>query len=388
MFKKGLALGNGPAKLLIVGLTAAGLLAGCSSQKNGGQQAAVVPVKAMQVVQKDTPVIYEFVGEVEATDQVQIQAKVSGMVVEKMISGGARVTRGQPLFRIDRRTYESDVYSKKGSLAQAQANLTNAQRNLQRAQTLYDKDAIAQAQLDQYVAQEAEAQAQLDAASGSLRISEANLDDTLIVSPLEGRIDTKDVSVGTYIQAGNTVLTTVSNLDPIRVKFSISENEYLAVARQPRMEGEMDGKTPVHLILSDGSAYGMTGYITQVDRGISQQTGTLTLKAVFDNPQLLLMPGMFARTQVVGDVRKDALLVPQRALQEILGKHFITVAGDGDKAERRPVKVGPKIGNMVIIEDGLNAGDRVVVEGFQKAQPGAALKVTMITAEEIAADKK
>ncbi|HWR39869.1 MAG TPA: efflux RND transporter periplasmic adaptor subunit [Patescibacteria group bacterium] len=376
-----------PMRVLMIGVVVAGLLAGCGGKKNAGQQATVVPVKAMQVVQKDTPVVYEFVGEIEAKDQVQIQSKVSGMVVDKMISGGASVQQGQPLFQIDRRTYEGDVLSKQGALAQAQAALTNAKRDLLRARVLYAKDAIAQAQLDQYVMAEAESQAQVEAASGALRISEANLADTLIVSPLEGRIDTKDVSIGTYIQMGNTVLTTVSDLDPVRVKFSISENDYLAVARTARNRGEKDEETLVTLILGDGSKYGITGHVEQVDRGISQQTGTLTLKAIFANPQFLLMPGMFARTQVVGDVRKGALLIPQRALQEMLGKNFVTVVAEGDKAERRSVKTGPKIGNMIIIEEGLNSGERVVVEGFQKAQPGTALKVTMMTEEEIAANK-
>jgi membrane fusion protein (multidrug efflux system) len=189
------------------------------------------------------------------------------------------------------------------------------------------------------------------------------------------------VSVGNYIQAGQTIVATVSTVDPVRVKFTMSENEYLKFARK--------GLTPtewgqdVKLMLSDGTEYALPGQVEQVDRGLAQQTGTLTLKATFGNPQNLLVPGMFARVVAIGETRKAALLIPQRAIQDLLGRTFVTVVGEGDKAESRPIKVGPKVGNLLVVEEGLSPQDRVVVEGFAKAQPGMPLKVTMINVNEL-----
>ena len=137
------------------------------------------------------------------------------------------------------------------------------------------------------------------------------------------------------------------------------------------------------LILSDGSRYPLAGKIEQVGRGLTQDTGTLTMKAVFENPQKLLMPGMFARIQAPGELRQKALLIPQRAVQQLLGKTFVTIVAEGDKSEMRPVKMGPRVGNLWVVEEGLTASDRIVVEGFVKAPPGTLLKITMITSADL-----
>lgn len=353
------------------------LLSGCGSQNpKGGAQA--VEVKAMQVIKRDTPVTYGFVGQVIAKDEVQIRAKVSGNIVAKMVAGGATVQEGQPLFQIDRRQYEASLLSAQAQVAQSQSTLSQARRDRERYERLASQGAVAQQLLDNAVTTEQQNESVVDANQAKAALAADDLSDTQIVSPLSGRIDVKDLSLGSFVQAGSTVLATVSSVDPIFVQFSMSENEYLQFAKLDRGASPAEWFGDLTLILSDGSKYPLTGKVEQVDRGMAQSTGTLTLKATFSNPQRLLVPGMFARVTAQAEIRKGALLIPQRAVQQILGKTFVTVVGEGDKAESRPVRMGAQIGSWWMVEEGLTVDDRVVVDGFQKAQPGTPLKVTML----------
>lgn len=359
--------------LLVVVMMAA---AGCSKQQQApGQQA--VEVKAMQVLQKDTMVNHEFVGQVEAKDEVQVKANVSGNIIEKYVKGGDMVRKGQPLFRIDPRQYESSRLDYQAQLADSEANLSRVRKDVQRYKVLAANNAIAQQSLDNILVEEEQAQAKVEAVQARLRQAMNDTQDTVVVSPLDGKVDIKDLSAGNYVQAGQTVLATISSTDAVRVKFSMSENEYLKLA------GATGWGENVKLLLSDGREYPVAGRVEQVDRGVAQETGTISMKASFENPQKLLIPGMFARVVGQGEVRPGALLVPQRAVQELLGKTFVTVVGTEDKAESKPVKMGPKIGNLWLVEEGLTANDRVVVEGAAKAQPGAALKVVMVSLEDL-----
>lgn len=352
------------------------LVTGCSKQQAARPQ-QTVSVKAMQVIQQDTPVTYEFVGEVEAKDEVQIKAKVSGNIVEKMVNGGDIVQKGQALFRIDSRQYAASSLNNQAQLAEAEAALSRTRRDVARYKQLAAQNAVAQQVLDNILAEEEQAEARVTASRARLQQADVDLDDTLVVAPLSGKVDIKDLSVGNYVQAGQTVLATVSSADPVRVKFSMSENEYLRFARMGQGTNTDWGQN-LKLVLSDGSQYPLTGRVEQVDRVLAQQTGTLTLKAAFPNPEKLLVPGMFARLQAVGETRQGALLIPQRAVQELMGKTFVTVVAEGDKAETKVVKMGPRVGSLWVVEEGLTVQDRVVVEGLVKTQPGTQLQVTMI----------
>ncbi len=368
---------------ILTAFLATSLLSGCG-QKQAGGPPQTVQVKAMQVIQKDTPVSYEFVGQVAAQNEVKVQARVSGNIVAKMVAGGATVYKGQPLFTIDRRQYDTALLNRQAQAAQAQASLSQARRDLVRYQSLYAQQAIPQQTLDNSVAQTQQFQAQVDANQALVQQAQLDLSDTVITSPLDGRIDIQDLSVGSYVQAGTTILATVSSVDPINVLFSISENEYIQYSKvaDAQKDNTNFGKD-LELVLSDGSIYPLQGRIDQVNRSLSQETGTLSIKALFDNPQHLLVPGMFARVRAKGEIRTGALLVPQRAIQELLGKNFVTIVGAEDKAESRPVKLGPKVGNMVVIEEGLSASDKVIVEGFIKTPPGTPLQVVMMQPEEL-----
>ena len=374
------------APLVAVALMAA-LVAGCGA-KEAARPAQALEVKAMQVVKRDTAVDYEFVGQVVAKSEVQLRAKVSGNVVAKMVDGGATVAAGQPLFQIDRRQYEAALLTARATLAQSEATLANSRLDNIRYQKLAEQNAISKQALDTQTSLMQQNAAVVAANQARVAQAENDLADTLIVAPFAGRIDTKDLAVGSFVTAGSTVLATVSTLDPVLVQFSMSENEYLAFTKLGRGNTPEQWGTDLKLLLSDGSRYPLPGRIEQVDRGLGQDTGALTMKAIFANPEKLLIPSMFARIVVQGEMRPGALLIPQRAVQQMLGKTFVTVAAEGDKAETRPVKMGPRIGQMWIVEEGLAEGERVVVEGFAKAQPGMPLKVAMMAPEDLSRQKQ
>jgi len=363
-------------------LISAVLMSGCSKQGAKPPQQAV-EVKVIQVIMKDTPISYEFVGAVEAKNEVQIRAKVSGNIVAKMVTGGAAVSEGQPLFRIDSRQYNSALLTNQATAAQSEALLANARKDVGRYNRLASQGAIAQQTLDNAVAVEQQNSAATDANWAKVQQAENDIQDTLILSPLNGRIDVNDLSIGSFVTAGSTIMATISSVDPVMVKFSMSENEYLQFAKNNQGTPPTEWGRNLQLILSDGSTYPITGQIEQVDKGLGSGTGTLSFKASFANPNKLLVPGMFARISVQSEVRSGAFLIPQRAVQQMLDKTLVTVVGEGDKTETRTVKMGTKIGNMWVVNEGLTANDRVVVEGFLKTPPGTPVTVIMIGPDDL-----
>jgi membrane fusion protein (multidrug efflux system) len=366
----------------LIGFTAVrgGLFGKTQSAKN--PQAG--EVKAMQVIQRDTPINYEFVGKVMSKDEIKIMSKVSGNIVAKMVKGGDTVYKGQPLFKIDNKQYISAIKNARATLAKSQATLNNSQRQVERYRKLAAIGGVSQETLDSYETQAEENAATVEADRASLQQAIEDEQDTLIVSPVDGRIDVNDLSLGYYVVTGSTTMATVSSLDPICVQFSMSENEYIKLISQG--QGSLPGTfgdNNLKLVLSDGSEYSLKGQIEQIDKGMSDTTGTITIKAFFSNPQKFLTPGMFAKIVAQGEVHRGALLVPQRAVKEMLDSTFVTVVTGDNKAESRQVKMGEKVGNLWIVEEGLMANDVVVVEGVDKAKQGAELKITMMVPDEL-----
>ena len=355
------------------------------SKSQSVQAAQTVAVKAMEVVKKDVPITYEFVGQVKAKSEVKIMSKVSGNIVEKMVKGGDKVYKGQTLFRIDNKQYVSLINSARAALNKSRATLNNTERNVDRYQKLASVDGIDQKTVDTYVSQAEEDRASVEANQASLQEAIDNERDTLIISPIDGRIDVNDVSLGYYVAAGSTTMATVSSVDPIWVQFTMSENEYLKFLHSGG-NGELPAFFRDHLTLtlSDGVSYPLIGHVEQIDKGINETTGTITLKAAFDNPQNLLAPGMFAKIVAQGEVRQGALLIPQKAVKELLDKTIVTIVTEDNKAESRQVKMGEKIGDMWLVEDGLTGNERVVIEGTDKVKQGVELTVTMIQPDNIA----
>ena len=368
--------------MLALALAASALLAGCGGQK---QQAAggAAQVKAMKVLQQDTPVVSEYAGQIAGKDEVKVQSKVSGRVVEKYFHGGDFVQAGQPLYRIDSRQYESAVLQAQATLAQSQATLANAQTDLGRDQELLASDAISEQQV---TTQQANVNAYSAAAAANqalLQKAQQDLSDTVVYAPMSGQVSVDDVAVGTFATAGNTNLVTIGTTDPVFVTFSISETEYLKFRNiQQRQSGSGNGIT-VAIKLSDGTTYPLDGRIVQADRALTQNSGTLTVKALFGNPDGLLLPGMFARVKLTGETVPNAILVPQRAVQQLLDKTFVMVVGADGKSEARKIELGQQVGSYYIVKSGLSAEDTVVVEGLSSLTEGKELAVTMVTPEDM-----
>lgn len=376
---------NKKTKALMIGvslaLSSSLFVAGCGSKQQAAQQQGT-QVKAMQVIQQDTPLTSEFAGQIVGKDEVKVQSKVSGRIVEKYVQGGQYVEAGQPLYKIDSRQYESAVLQANATLAQSEANLSNAQEDLARYQQLLGSDAIAQQKVANQQASVNAYNAAAAANAALLRKAQQDLDDTVVYAPISGQLAVDDVAIGTFASAGNTNLVTIGTSDPVYAQFSISETDYLKFANIAAANG--NGVSPdVSITLSDGTVYPLDGKIVESDRALSQNTGTLTLKALFGNPDGLLLPGMFARVRLTGEVVPDAILVPQRAVQQLLGKSFVMVVDENGKSEARTVTLGDKVGSYYIVKDGLTAADLVVVEGLSNLREGVDLNVTTVTADDM-----
>lgn len=370
------------ALVLALALAASALLTGCGGQK---QQAAggAAQVKAMKVLQQDTPVVSEYAGQIAGKDEVKVQSKVSGRVVEKYFHGGDFVQAGQPLYRIDSRQYESAVLQAQATLAQSQATLANAQTDLGRDQELLASDAISEQQV---TTQQANVNAYSAAAAANqalLQKAQQDLSDTVVYAPMSGQVSVDDVAVGTFATAGNTNLVTIGTTDPVFVTFSISETEYLKFRNIQQMQNGSGNGITVAIKLSDGTTYPLDGRIVQADRALTQNSGTLTVKALFGNPDGLLLPGMFARVKLTGETVPNAILVPQRAVQQLLDKTFVMVIGADGKSEARKIELGQQVGSYYIVKSGLSAEDTVIVEGLSSLTEGKDLAVTMVTPEDM-----
>ena len=368
--------------ILVAAIFALGtLLSGCGADKKAGG-ARPTTVKAMNVLRQDTPLMHVYAGQIMGTDEVKIQSRVSGSIVEKYIVGGQSVVAGQPLYRIDSRQYESALLQAQAVLAQSEATLGNARTDLARYQQLYASAAVSEQTLSTQQAQVNAYEAAVAANAALVRQAQENLDDTVIYAPMSGQLSVDDVAMGTFVSAGTTTLVSMGTSNPIFAQFSLSENEYLDLVEQAAKTGGI-GATIVELTLSNGSKYPIIGHIVTSDRALAAQTGTLTVKALFDNPDGLLLPGMFARVSLIGDVIPNAVLVPERAVQQLLGKSFVMLVGSDNKAVARTITLGDKIGSYYVVKDGLDSSDIVVVEGLTTLQEGGDLAVTMVTADEM-----
>lgn len=365
---------------------ASALLTGCGGDEEAGApEARPVQVKVMQALRQDTPLSLEYAGQVKGVNDVIVKARVSGNIIDKMANGGDYVQAGQPLFRIDSRQYESQLFTAQANYGQAMANLNIAKVDLARYEQLLKAEAISQQVYDNQLASVDALDAAAGAAAAQVKLAQENLDDTVIYAPMPGKLAVDDVSVGTYAVAGNTPLVTIGVDDPIFVQFSLSENEYLRYANMDRQADTNLANVEVHVSLSDGTVYPIPGHIVQIDRSINDNSGSVLVKAVFDNPEGLLVPGMFARAKIVGDVAKSAVLVPQRAVQQLLGKSFVMVV-DGDKSKAVNIELGEKVGSYYIVTKGLVGAEEIVVEGLTTLAEGMPLQITRVTPNDMGFD--
>ncbi len=378
-------------------ILSATIFTGCGDggQKQA-QQAPAQPVKVMKVVQRNTPLSSEYAGQMVGTEEVKVQSKVSGNIVEKFVRGGEYVEAGQLLFKIDSRQYESAVLRAQADLAQAEsvlqqsiATYNNSLVDLQRNEQLLKEAAIAEqvvtTQASVVRANEATCaanEAAIYACQAALKTAQENLDDTVIYSPMSGKLGIDDVAVGTFASPGVTTLVTIGSIDPIFVQFSISEAEYLKFLNVQSMQTDRR-PIDVSITLTDGKEYPYTGRIVETDRELANNTGSLIMKAIFPNPNGALIPGMFARVRLTGETIPNAILVPQRAVQQLLGKSFVMVVGKENKSEARNVELSHQVGSYYVVTSGLTPQDTVVVEGLTNLREGVELAPTTVTAGEM-----
>lgn len=364
--------------IIVAAIMTSILLAGCGSKQS--MQGNMTQVKTMKVLRQDTPITYDYAGSIKSKDEVKVQAKVSGVVVEKYVKGGEQVRAGQALYKIDSRQYESSLLSAQATLAQAEATLNNAQKDLARDAQLYADEAVSEQTYTTKQSNVASYQAAAAADAALVKKAQENLDDTVVYAPIDGKLAVDDAAVGTYVTAGSTTLVTIGSSSPVYVQFSVSENEYLQMIASSQQNGNMDN---IQLSLSDGKTYELPGQMAAADRAMADNTGTLTLKAIFDNPSGMLLPGMFARVRFIGETIPNAMLVPQRAVQQLLNKSFVMVVGSDGKSVSKSVELGQKVGSYYVVKSGLNADDEVVVEGLSSLQEGMDLNVIPVTAEQM-----
>lgn len=374
---------HGATLLLVPVLALLLVLAGCKQAQ--APQMPPMPVKVMKVAPTDLPLYRDYPGQVSGSEEAQLRARVGGVLVAQHFEDGQWVRRGQKLFSIDPREALAQQAAADAQLAQAQANLARAQQDVARYGPLVKENAISRQVYDTAVAAQSASAAQVRAAQALSKEAGLGVEYATVVSPFDGRIGAADISVGDLVTAGQTVLATISQNDPAWVYFSPSESDLLEYRKQRAAQGADIDVTPqpVRLILADGSEYPLPGAINFADRALDPGTGTYRLRAEFPNPDNVLTPGMFARVRVQAERRPKAIAVPERAVVQMLGRYFVIVVDKDNKAEQRPVTPGPRQGALWVIDSGLAPGERIVVEGVQKAQPGALLAPTEVTLQQL-----
>lgn len=351
-------------------------VAGCAKkEQQAGPQATLV--RTMKVITRTTPIVYDYTGFVEATQEMNLAPQVTGQIVGKYFKGGDTVQAGQVLYEIDPRTYKASLLSAEGNLASARASLANAEMDAERYTKLYEQNAVSKQMMDNAVMMRDQARASVKAMEGLLLNAQINMEETKVTAPFTGRTDTSSVEVGNYVEAGKTTLTKISNTDPVFVKFSIAEPEYLTLAAVS--DGNGAALDNLSAVLANGETYGLKGQVTEVNRGISDNTGTLTIKATFQNPKKELLPGMFAHIQATGGVRENALLIPQRSVTELMYKNFVYVVGADNKVIMKEIKLGQKVGRLIMVNGGLTGEETLVVEGVGKMRQGALVEPQPMT---------
>jgi membrane fusion protein (multidrug efflux system) len=362
---------------LALRLTAALALAVVVLTAAGCKKAAPPPppppiVQVMEVTATSVPLHTEFIGQLDSPQNVEVRARVEAFVDKVLFIEGSEVKLGDPLFALDKKPFEEKLAAANGMLAEANAALNKYKTDVARLKPLAAKRAIPQQDLDNAVASVDVGEANVLSAKARVVSAEIDLGYCDVKAPLDGMIGAKQVSVGSLVGKGEpTLLATISQLDPIWFYCNVSEAQYLRGQAESRRTGKNLEDLPVTLILTTGAAHPAKGKIVFLDRAVDVKTGTLRMRAAFPNPEKLLRPGMFARMKVDIGVRPDSILVPERAVTELQGKNFVWAVDADNKATQRAVKVGETIGENVLIEEGLKAGERIITEGLQKVREGA-----------------
>jgi RND family efflux transporter MFP subunit len=362
--------------VLILVLATMSVAAGCG-RTNAVSAVPSPEVEVVAVVQKDVPIVSEWVATLDGYVNAQIQPQVTGYIIGQTYKEGSFVGKGQVLFQIDPRPFQALLDQTEAQLAQAQAQVGKTEMDVARDTPLAKEHAIAQSQLDNDVQANRAAKAAVKASQAQVEQAQLNLEFTNVKSLVDGVAGIAQVQIGNLVNPA-TVLTSVSQMDPIKANFSISEQEYLHYAERINSQAQKEKPTdapPFELILADGSIYPHRGAGLLTNRQVDTTTGSMQVVCTFPNPHNILRPGQFGRLRAAAEVRRGALLVPQKAVNELQGAYQLAVIGTDNKVSIRPVTVGERVGKSWIIESGVKAGETVIVEGLQKVQGGSTVKI-------------
>jgi membrane fusion protein (multidrug efflux system) len=349
-------------------------LAGCNARGDTPPKPAPPPaeVTVIRAQPRAVTLAEEYVGQAEAVETVEIRSRVQGLLERQAFSDGATVHRGQLLFQVDRLPFEAALEQAKANLAQAEASAANSAQNLARVSRLISDNAVSQQDLDTAVARDRADRASVEAARAAVHESELNLGYTQIVAPRDGVISKALVKPGSLVTVAQTLLTTLYSSDPIHVNFVLGEQRMLELTRSPH--GKAGSQVAFRLRLVDGSDYPHQGKLDFVDAAVDPKNDTLQMRIVVPNPERMLRPGQYVRVLVPTATRPSAILIPQKAVQELQGLKTVYVIGADNKASVRQVTATQRFGSDWVLDGGLQAGEIVVVDGLPKVTPGATVK--------------
>jgi membrane fusion protein, multidrug efflux system len=385
-------MGKRPLMLCVKTMRAGALLAvlvlsACREAKEAAPAQAPIPVKVAAVIRRDIPEMLEAVGQTRGSIEVEIRARVEGFIDRVTFEEGKPVRKGEVLYEIDPKPFIAAVNHAKGVLAQTQADLAKAKQDVARYKPLVEQNAISREEYETAQAMEQAALAKVDAAKAAVESAQLDLGYTKVQSPIDGIAGKTEVKAGALVGRGqSTLLTTLSQNDPIHCRFAVSERDFLAISRGSRDGGAQ--KLEFEMILADGSIFPQKGSFVFIERLVDPTTGTIMVETSFPNPEKIVRPGQFARVRVPISVRKNGILVPQRAVSELQATYSVAVVMSDNKVEMRPVKVGPRLGGLWVIDDGLHPGDRVVVEGLLKVRNGSIVTPSPVDLDENGAEVK
>lgn len=339
----------------------------CKEKSSAPQALPPIPMQVYEVQEQHVPLYTDYVGQTFGQSDVEITSRVDGWVLSMNYQEGGQVQAGQLLYTIDPLPFQNKLDQSRGHLAEAVTMLEKARADLARIEPLAAMNAVSQRELVAAKAQFGAAQGRVQSAQAAVRNSELELGYTRIKSPVTGVIGLSKVRVGDYVGQLRSVLNTVSQIQTIRARFNMSENDLFRMYRQAKESGNHQNKIGLHreveMILSDGSIYPVKGEINLADRQVDPTTGALTFEASFANPDLILRPGLYVKIRVLSEERDKAMLIPQKAIAELQGQKSVYVVGDSNKVMMKIIKTGPRYGRYTVVESGLAAGEKVVLGG-------------------------
>jgi membrane fusion protein (multidrug efflux system) len=366
--------------LKITSLIAIVLILAAAGCKKEEAAPVVQQVKVTKVIQQTVPIYFEAIGQTRGSVEVEVRARVNGIIETIDFEEGKPVKKGQLLCTIDPQQYQAALATAKGKYAQANADYEKAKADVTRYKPLVAANAISREEYETAVSKEAAASAQVEAAKGAVKTAEIDLGYCRVTAPVGGLIGKTEMKSGNLVSPDRNLIASISQINPIHVRINIAEKDYIVFAKKKAAtpKGEQKVRDDIEMVLGDGLLYPQRGKTVFIDRQVDPATGTIMLEVAFPNPDSIVRPGQYARLRSIVDTKENAILVPQKAVQELQATFSVSVVGQDNKVATRKVEVGEKTGTLWIIKSGVNVGERVVVEGVQKVRDGMTVQVSEV----------